>query len=132
MSTGPVRGRIEHPVQIEYIFRTEPQMQDRQDEGKRQSSVTTKLSDMQDSTRSGSNEDNSPVSAQTDRKTSAEGHPKKKRKVNHGQEFVTTSGQPETNSVSSMYLLSTLGEHVPSFSSFSQTNDRAYVKKDSS
>jgi len=107
-------------------------MQDRQDEGRRQSSVTTKLSDMQDSTRSASNEDDSPVSAQLDRKTSAEAHPKKKRKVNHGQELVTLRGQSETDFVLSMYLLSTLGEPVPSISSLSQTNDCAYVEKGSS
>ncbi|KAK5092360.1 Transcription factor [Lithohypha guttulata] len=55
-------------------------MQDRQDEGKRQSSVTTRLSDMQGSTRSGSNEDTPPASGRTERKTSAEARPKKKRK----------------------------------------------------
>lgn len=58
-------------------------MPDRQDEDKRQSSVTTKLSDMQESTHSGSNEDNPPASGRTERKTFAEAHPKKKRKVNH-------------------------------------------------
>lgn len=74
-----VRGCIED---LSELFATRAQMKDHQDENKRPSIITTKLSDMQGSN---SNEGSaSPVSAQREGKTSGEAHPKKKRKVNHG------------------------------------------------
>lgn len=60
-------------------------MQDQQDEGKAQGSFTPKYMDMQDSTLE---EDTSPASNHTDRKAASDVHPKKKRKVNHGQNIL--------------------------------------------
>jgi len=59
-------------------------MQDQQDEDKRHRSVTTRLPDMHASV---TNEDGSPADGQVERKSSTDAHPKKKRKVNHGQEL---------------------------------------------
>lgn len=61
-------------------------MPDQHDEDERSGSVTTKVQEMQGS---GSNEEHSPSSAHTDRGGS-DAHPKKKRKVNHGQHAPAT------------------------------------------
>jgi len=61
-------------------------MQDPEDEeGRKGSATKTKVSDMHGSA---SNEDSPPASTQKERKTSSNTHPKKKRKVNHGQDVL--------------------------------------------
>lgn len=111
-SSGIVRGCIEDlPEQLA----TKAQMQDLQDEKDRRSTFTNKSSDMPGSR---SNEDSaSPVSAQREGRSSGEAHPKKKRKVNHGQNLLLQRAKRKTDTVYSMYLLSTLGELFPTISS---------------
>lgn len=79
------RERLPRKLACVVHYRLESQMQDQQDENKRPSSVTVNSLDMPGSR---SNEDSaSPVSVQRDGRASSEAHPKKKRKVNHGQEL---------------------------------------------